>query len=301
MTSPQPIKPDPKQNWLVRYIGVQKVYDEKVIEALQNAAVDAAAAAAKYEGKTNISSKAALHQSRTVRREIHKIITELFKGLVPIIKAGQKDAAEAAATAALKQDADFMKLLFPNANERKQFEASFTEAARQNILAMITRVLNPQWPLSERIWKSGSLASGAIDRKINSAIARGSSAKQLADIVRSDIKFGAPGGTSYCAMRLARTEINNAFHAQSIANAQDSPWVMEMEWHLSKSHKEQNCFCEYYADEQFFEVGDVPPKPHPQCMCYVTPVSMGYTSFAQQLEQGAFDDYFTKKYGMPAA
>lgn len=301
MTSPQPIKPDPKQNWLVRYIGVQKVYDEKVIEALQNAAVDAAAAAAKYEGKTNISSKAALHQSRTVRREIHKIITELFKGLVPIIKAGQKDAAEAATTAALKQDADFMKLLFPNANERKQFEASFTEAARQNILAMITRVLNPQWPLSERIWKSGSLASGAIDRKINSAIARGSSAKQLADIVRSDIKFGAPGGTSYCAMRLARTEINNAFHAQSIANAQDLPWVMEMEWHLSKSHKEQNCFCEYYAEEQFFEIGDVPPKPHPQCMCYVTPVSMGYNSFAQQLEQGAFDDYFTKKYGMPAA
>jgi hypothetical protein len=301
MTSPQPKKPDPKQNWLVRYIGVQKVYDQQVIEALQNASVDAAAAAAKYEGKANISSKVAMHQSRTVRREIHKIIQELFKGLVPIIESGQKDAAEAAAKAALKQDADLMKLLFPIAKERKQFEASFTEAARQNIRAMINRILNPQWPLSQRVWKSSSLASGQIDRKINSAIARGASAKQLADIVRSDIKFGAPGGTSYCAMRLARTEINNAFHAQSIGNAQESPWVLEMEWHLSKSHYEQGCFCEYYAEEQFFEVGDVPPKPHPQCMCYVTPVSMGYNNFAQQLEAGDFDDYFEKKYGMPAA
>lgn len=301
MTAPLRKQPDPKQNWLVRYIGVQKVYDQQVIKALQEAAVDAAAAAAKYEGKTNISSKVAMHQSRMVRKEIHKVITELFKGLVPIIESGQKAAASAATEAALKQDADLMGLLFPNPKERKQFEASFKEAARQNVKAMINRVLNPQWPLSKRIWKSGSLASGQIDRKVNSAIARGASAKQLADLVKSDIKFGAPGGTSYCAMRLARTEINNAFHAQSIANAQELPWVMEMEWHLSLSHEEQNCFCEYYAEEQFFEIGDVPPKPHPQCMCYVTPVSMGYNNFAQQLEAGAFDSYFEEKYGMPAA
>lgn len=301
MTSPAPKKPDPKQNWLVRYIGVQKVYDQKIIKALQEAAVDAAAAAAKYEGGTNISSKVAMQQSRIVRREINKIIKELFSGMVPIIESGQKAAAEAAAEAALKQDADLMELLFPNPKQRKQFEESFKQAARQNIKAMINRILNPQWPLSERIWKSGSLASGQIDRKINSAIARGASAKKLAELVKSDIKYGAPGGTSYCAMRLARTEINNAFHAQSIADAQEFPWVMEMEWHLSLSHEEQNCFCEYYAEEQFFEIGDVPPKPHPHCMCYVTPVSMGYNNFADQLEAGAFDKYFEEKYGMPAA
>lgn len=301
MTNPQANPEDVKNNWLVRYIGVQKVYDQKVMKALQEAAVDAAAAAEKYDGKTNISSKVANQQLRMVRNEIRKVIKDLFKGLVPIIESGQKDAAEAAAKAAIKHDQDLMELLFPNPKERKQFEASFKEAARQNIKAMINRVLSPQWPLSERIWKSGSLASGQIDRKINSAIARGSSAKQLAAIVKSDIQFGAPGGTSYCAMRLARTEINNAFHAQSIGNAQESPWVSEMEWHLSLSHEEQNCFCEYYAEEQFFEIGDVPPKPHPQCMCYVTPVSIGYNNFAEQLEAGDFDKYFEEKYGMPAA
>ena len=292
---------DPKQNWLVRYVGVQKVYDQEVIKALKNAAADAAKAAEKYDGGTNISSKVANHQLRLVRNEIRKVMADLFKGLVPVIENGQKAAAVAATEAALKQDADLMKLLYPNPHERKQFEASFKEAARQNIRAMISRVLNPQWPLSKRIWKSGAIASGQLDRKINSAIARGASAKQLAAIVRSDIRYDAPGGTSYCAMRLARTEINNAFHAQSIANAQEMPWVTEMEWHLSLSHNEQNCFCEYYAEEQFFEVNDVPPKPHPQCMCYVTPVSMGYNNFAEQLEAGSFDKYFEEKYGMPAA
>jgi hypothetical protein len=303
MTRPLPkyTEDESRQNWLVKYIAVQKVYDKQIMQALLDASVDAAAAAAKYEGKTNISSKVAMQQSRLVRNEIRKVILDLFKSMTPLIMAGQKDAAAAASKAAMEQDKDLMKILFPNANKRKQFQSSFEEAARQNIAAMVRRILNPQWPLSERVWKSGSLASGQIDRKINSAIARGASAKQLAQMVRSDVKFGAPGGTSYCAMRLARTEINNAFHAQSIANAQELPWVMEMEWHLSLSHKEQDCMCEYYADEQYFEINDVPPKPHPQCMCYVTPVSMGYDNFAEQLEAGSFDDYFEKKYGMPAA
>lgn len=295
-------EPDPSRaNWLAKYIAVQQLYDKKIIKALQDASVDAAKVAAQFEGKDNISSKNYRYQMAVLRKEIHAVLNDLYAGFIPIIKQGHADAAEAAAQATLEHEKAVLKLLFPNPNERKQFEASFKQTARENIRAMINRILEPQWPLSERVWKSKSLAQGTLDRKINSAIARGASAKNLAKIVREDIKQGAPGGTSYCAMRLARTEINNAYHAQSIGQAQDSPWVAEMEWHLSLSHKEQDCLCEYYADEQFFEVGDVPPKPHPQCMCYVTPVSIGYDNFADQLKAGAFDDYFEKTYGMKAA
>lgn len=307
MTQPLPSSESTqKANWLVRYIGVQQAYDKRVLQALQEASIDAKKAVAKYEGKDNISSKVAIYQSALVRSEIRKVVRSLFEGLVPVINAGASDAAEAAAKAALYEDSQVLELLFPDPKERSKFKASFKQTARHGIQAMVTRILEPQWPLSTRVWNSGSIAAGVLDRKINSALARNASAVELAKLVESDllpqhVKGGKPGGTSYAAYRLARTEINNAFHAQSIGQAQDSPWVIEMEWHLSLSHGEEGCLCEYYAREQYFDKDDVPPKPHPQCMCYVTSVDTGLDDFASQLKAGAFDDYYEKTYGVEAA
>lgn len=303
MTLPlsEPIGDAERVNWLIRYIGVQKVYDKKVVAALKDASEDAVKAVEKYADKENISSKVAVYQSSLLRDEIRKVVRDLFNGIGPIVKDGQADAAEAAAKASLQTDADVLKILFPDPKRRKQFEASFKQSARQGIQAMINRVLEPQWPLSERIWNSGSIAAGTLDRKINSALARGASARELAKLVKSDVAYGAPGGTSYVTMRLARTEINNAYHAQSIGQTQDSPWVAEMEWHLSKVHKEQNCLCEVYADQQYFDKQSVPKKPHPQCMCFVTPKRIEKSVFATDLTAGKFDAYFVEKYGMPAA
>lgn len=304
MTNPE-LSPDEEAkrvNWLFKYIDVQQVYDKKIISALQQASVDAGEAAAKFQGNDNVSSRVAVYQSSLVRNEIRKIMRDLYKSFVPIINAGQQDAAEAAAKASLQEDAKVLEALFPDAKERAKWQDSFKQSARHGIQAMITRVLHTNQPLSTRIWNSGALSSGVLDRKINSALARGASAKDLAKLVSSDVKYGAPGGTSYSALRLARTEINNAFHAQSIGQAQDSPWVDDMEWHESKTHKPNpGDLCESYALERLFPKGDVPPKPHPQCMCYVTPVEQDWNTFASQLSSGAYDDFFEKKYGMPAA
>jgi hypothetical protein len=151
--------------------------------------------------------------------------------------------------------------------------------------------------LSKQVYRTAAFTTGSLDRKINSAIARGSSAKELAKLVRSDINPKVAGGVSYAAMRLGRSEINNAFHAMSIGNAQDDPWVDEMIWNLSKSHYEQGCRCEEYADTKFFPKAQVPDKPHPQCLCFVTRKSMEWNDFAVQLQGGAFDDYFESHYG----
>jgi len=70
----------------------------------------------------------------------------------------------------------------------------------------------------------------------------------------------------YAAKRLARTEINNAFHAQAIADVQEKPWVEHVTWHLSKMHKPiPGDLCETY-DGQQFSTDLVPLKPHPQCV-----------------------------------
>lgn len=298
-----PEQPTPEdRNWLAKYIAVQRVSDVNVISMLKNAADDAQALVIlKYNDDEKISARVAKYQATLLRREIAGVLADMYKGMQSVIFAGQQEAAVAAVEAELKHDADVLKILWPNTKRRKQFEDSFKEAARRNIRSAINRQLNPQYPLSQRVYKSGRLASCVLDRKINSAIARGSSAKDLAKLVKSDIAYGTPGGVSYAALRLARTEINNAFHAQAIQDAQDLPWVDEMEWHLSKVHEPQGCVCETYALERYFPVTGVPAKPHPQCMCYVTPKRSSYNDIALQLKSGQLDAYFESKYGMPAS
>lgn len=287
-------------NWLLRYVTVQQLYDKKIVSALQQAVVDADDAMAKLTGD-NISDKTKRYQLSLVRNEIREIIKGMFKDLVPIINAGQQDAAEAAAKAALAHDAKVLQALFPTMSERKAWQASFTQTARHGIAAMLTRMTTSQIPLSKRVYKSSAFAANVMDRQINSHLARGSSAKELAKAVRSSIKPDVPGGVSYAAKRLARTEINNAFHQMSIEAAQEFPWTEEVEWHLSKTHKEQECRCEEYAQTFYFPKDSVPLKPHPQCMCYIVPKIMDWDDFAQQLESGGFDDFYESTYGTQAA
>jgi hypothetical protein len=301
MTSPlhQP-QGDVRKNWLLRYITVQQLYDKKIMSALQRAMYDADEALKKLDG-TNIGDRTKRFQVMLVRNELREIIKFMFKDLVPVIDAGQQEAADAAARAALAQDAKVLEALFPDAEVRKKWEKSFRQSAKHNIASMIMRITKTEQPLSKRVYKSSAYASGQVDRIVNSHIARGASAKELAKAVRKTIKPDVAGGVSYAALRLARTEINNAFHAMSIEAAQEFPWVEDIEWHLSKSHGEQGCLCEFYAAERYFPKDDVPPKPHPQCMCFIVPRTTSWGNFASNLKSGAYDKHFEEKYGMPAA
>lgn len=297
MTLPlQQPEDDQKVNWLLRYITVQQLYDTNIVKALQQAQYDAGKAADKWQGM-NIGDRAKRYQFKLVQNEIRTIIKNMFKDLVPVINKGQQDAAEAAAKAALAQDAKVLEALFPNVDVRKAWQASYIQTARHGVAAMITRILQTQRPLSKQVYKTAAFTTGNLDRKINSALARGSSAKEIAKLVRSDINPKVAGGVSYAAMRLGRSEINNAFHAMSIGNAQDDPWVIDMEWHLSKVHKDNpGDLCEVYAGRQYFPKIAVPGKPHPQCMCFVTRRSMSFETFSLQLEAGVFDDSFESRY-----
>lgn len=300
MTSPAPKPSDPRSNWLLRYIAVQQIYDEQIFKALNDAAEDAGKIAESL-GNKKIGERTKKYQAALVRQQIKQVIKVMFKDFVPVIDKGQKAAAEAAALASLANDAKVLKTLFPDPKERNAWQASFVESAQHSIGAMVTRITESKIPLSKRVYKTSAFSSGLLDRRINSALARGASAKELASSVKDMIKPDTPGGVSYAAMRLARSEINNAFHVMSIHAAEKFPWTQEVEWHLSKVHVPQGCKCEEYARQKIFPKDAVPLKPHPQCMCYIVPKTMGWNDFAQQLQTGGFDDFFEQKYGVPAA
>lgn len=156
------------------------------------------------------------------------------------------------------------------------------------------RVAFSQIPLAQSVYKTTALTNGLVAKQINIALSRGESAAQLAKRVRGLIDPNTPGGVSYAAMRLARTELNNAFHAGQILAVQDEESVVGMKWNLSGSHPKADA-CDQYATGNHADLGagvfgkrDVPRKPHPQCLCYLTPVMEDEDSFLDRLLSGAF-------------
>ncbi len=129
--------------------------------------------------------------------------------------------------------------------------------------------------LSARVYKNAALSSGAVERQIRASIIQGESARDMAKRVERFISAKTPGGVSYAAMRLARTELNNAFHEQQKRQG-DAPWVKSMKWNTSKSHPRKDA-CDDLATQNRHGLGRgcypadaIPDKPHPQCLCFTT-------------------------------
>lgn len=290
MTSPEK---DPRRNWLLRYIGVQEKYDHLIATSLRDAADDAADHILKLGGKDTISSAVRRYQLQLARKAIKNVIKVLFRDLVPVIEAGQNDAVLAAVDAGFSHDAQVMRRLFPNASEREDWQDSFRQTASRNVQSMMKRIFDTQQPLSTRVYRTGALSNGSVDRIINSGLARGLSVGELARGVRDSIRPDTPGGVGYAAKRLARTEINNAYHGQAIDDVRNKPWVEYVEWRLSGSHPKSDPdeICEQYARAGRWDKNRVPNKPHPNCLCYIVPVLTDYEEFERRLLLGDYDQF----------
>lgn len=217
---------------------------------------------------------------------------ELFGILKSEIEEGQKNAVDAAIDLAVSSESRILKRIFPNATDRADYIASLHQTAERNVQSMIIRITKTEQTLSRRVYNSRSLAEGTVNRIVNSGLAKGDSAAVIAKTVRGHISPDTPGGIGYAAKRLARTEINNAYHAQSIVQNEDKPWVESVRWNLSKSHPgTPGDACEMYARQKLFDKLHVPPKPHPNCLCYITPVVVAYEMFEKNLLAGAYNGW----------
>lgn len=285
-----------RENWSLRYIELQDLYDGRVNQALKHALESSDDVLRQLEGKTGIGAKVQRTQAMGTRSALLQAINQLYAALGKIIREGHKDSAEAAERAFLSDEENLLKILFEDAHDREEFLASQIQKSRRNIQSVMTRVLETEMPLSNRVYQSRALARGLVSRTVNNHLARGSSAADLAKDVRDLIKPTTPGGISYAAKRLARTEMNNAFHAQSIHDMEDRPWCEQVRWHLSKSHppSQPECRCDYYAHVGLFPADQVPRKPHPNCLCYVTPELMDEKTFLNLLVAGEFREWMGK-------
>jgi len=289
-----------KRNWLFRYLGVQEKYDSLIDTALRDAADDAEESIRARLGDERIGSQIRSYQLRQARTAARDSVRNLFSRLYGTIKAGHQDAALAAVEAGFMDDARFLRRLFPNAQRRALYEDSMRQSATRGVEAMLTRIVISHKPLSKQVYQTRALANGSVDRIINSALAKGDSAADLAKAVASSIKPDTPGGVAYAAKRLGRTEINNAFHAQSVGQNEDKPWVDRMSWNLSGSHPYSAAwlagsrdlgieYCERMSLSTYGK-SQVPSK-HPNCLCFCAPKMMDWTTFEQRLLLGQYNRY----------
>ena len=143
--------------------------------------------------------------------------------------------------------------------------------------------------ISSNVWANKQI--NEIETVITAGIARGQSARSMADQLSQFVLGGGVGmGQSLKTktMRLARTEINNSYWEASRASSEQSPVVKGIKWELSGRHPQYDV-CDLLVSQNLFGLGRgvyppeyLPPKPHPNCLCYQIDVLRDVDEFDQE-------------------
>lgn len=229
-------------------------------------------------------------QLTLVLNQLERMLEGTFTGplLNGVVQPGREDAMRAAQAATEALTAPLYAGLNPDIAEILTDGLRLAaDSAIRNAMAHVPR------PLSARVWANGHHASGKMTEMIRTGLASGLTAREMAAEVYSYVSPTTPGGASYAAMRLARTEINNAFHERQKEGAK-RPGVKRAIWNLSGSHKVPD-ECNVYAKQRYFEADAIPDKPHPQCFCYLTYETMTMDEFTKSMATGGFDDELDRR------
>lgn len=291
-----PKKPEPN-DWLKAAADELKQGDRATLTLLQET-YRAVTAELKKLPDTEGAAAGGLIQRAQMERVRKALIDEqakLFDRLGDKVAARRVRSASRAAKLSAASEAVLLKLVGKGADGKKLYEGADITAQR-TVETILARQGLSKVPLSERIYNTKSWMNGRLDRLIAATMANGLNAKRFAKVARDWFAPNVPGGTRYAAMRLARTEINNAFHATTLDYAQSKPWVDKMDWHLSKSHPTPDK-CNEIAAESPYPVTEVPRKPHPQCMCYIVEAEVNEDDWIDRFVAGEFDQYLDQQLG----
>lgn len=292
----------PDRNYVQRsYLRVQKNVDQDIHNLLMRSLSDVDDQLRKILG-TSIGDQIRREQLLTVKKVMHEQVSGLMKKVGYTVEQAKHDAA----AAAIRSSGAYERVLMQSAHIPKDlidyYQKSAIATAQRGVNAAMERLMGSSYvPLAKSVYKTSQWTSGVVDRYVDSALARGLSARELAHGVRDMIRPDVRGGVSYAAMRLGRTEINNAFHATNAAKAAETPWVEGVRWVLSGRHPTPDD-CNTYAEEALnpplppgvWPKDMVPMKPHPQCLCTTVNELPSVDSFTDAMLAGEYDDYLDK-------
>lgn len=286
---------------LLAYLRVQEDFEAKLLHVLARVARDTRREIRALSGKQGIGAEVRRDQLRLVLKTVTARQAELWRIVGSEVQAGRVEAISAAVkTNFVYEDVLLNSVL--SAAERRALLQSATAQAAKGIDAVIAKMTGlSDYELSAQVYRTQALSNGMLRNVIVNALGRGTSWKELADEVAKFIRPTTPGGVSYAAKRLGRTEINNAYHASAVTEGRNSPFIIGQRWMLSGSHPkpdECNQFAEQVhqknGDPGVYRPGDVPGKPHPQCLCYLIPVTPTREEFLDGFLSGKYDSYLSR-------
>lgn len=279
-------KPEP-QDWQIANARELQLTDRQVLQLLRDTykRVNAMLKELEKAGKNSVR-RAQLEQTRALLLSQQ---ATLFERLGDVVSARRAAAAGRSAQLSAAADASLLRLVGRSAQAQFLYE-KVLDVSQQSIDAALARMRLSALPLAQRIYQTGVWMGGRLSRLINETLAAGLNAREFAKRARDWFNPNTPGGVRYAAMRLARTEINNAFHAISAEKYSTTPWVEEVIWNLSKSHAKTDV-CNAVANRSPYRKDRIPARPHPQCMCYITPKNIEEDDFVENFLNGKYDAY----------
>lgn len=283
---------------LIRYLRVQESFERALIPILQEAQAQSLLHLKQLEGLESTGNEIRRQQIRQAQAAINRELSQAFVSTGQLIKAKQADAAAVAAETVFNPIIPYLEKAGYNQARIEAMMRSQEATAKRGVQNAISRVELTSRPLSEKVYSAKVLASGQLDRIITSGIARGVSATELANLVRPFIDPNTAGGAKYAAQRLGRTELNNAFHGTQVQQAVKSPFVPAMRWHLSGSHPRPDECNDYETGgdlkDGLWTPENVPGKPHPQCLCWLSPEVPPLDDFLKSFESGEYNDWLVE-------
>jgi hypothetical protein len=248
------------------------------------------------ERKVGVGAAVRSDQLRASKQAIFRTMADLGRSAGDLVRARRYDAAAAAVDAMSIYD----RVLFTTVGREAEYsliERGLKAYARNAVDLGAMRNGTSAIQLSRNVYEAEALSTGQLDRLLDGLVARGSSAREIARAVAGYIDPDVPGGVSYSAMRLGRTELNNAFHASQAQVMSMQPWVLATQWNLSGSHPKPDECDDYASNTSYngkagqYSTGAVPSNPHPMCLCFLTPVLMDLNTFGDMLEAGDFGSF----------
>lgn len=286
---------------LLAYLRVQENFEGELLTTLERVARETRREIRAMSGKRGIGAAVRRDQLRMVLKATLERQAELWRIVGSNVQASRVDAVAAAVKTNFTYEDVLLKSVL-SATDRRVLLQSATAQATKGIDAVIAKLTGlSDYELSAQVYRTASLSNGRVRNVIVNAVGRGASWKELADDVTKLINPRVPGGVSYAAQRLGRTEINNAYHAGAVIEGRNSPFIIGQRWNLSGSHKVPDD-CNRFAEDVHmqngepgvYRPGDVPGKPHPQCLCYLTPITPSREEFVSNFIAGKYDSYLNR-------
>lgn len=243
--------------------------------------------------RTGAGAEVRAGQFQAAMEGLDSLSASMWGEVGALTRQGVYQAADLAATQAVTRT----RLLGMPRRTLTQYANGLTFSAAQSAEDIISRRTRG-WTLSERIYRNGQATTMQVGKIVERGLAQQLSAREIAAKVKFLYAPDVPGGASYAARRLARTEINNAHHETTIRLTKDAPWVKAYQWTLSASHP-QDDECDDLAEQDVDNLGpglykgSAPDKPHPQCLCFIEVVQAEREEFLDRLASGNYDSYLS--------